>query len=119
VSLLLTCFGVLSLLKGYTLDAASESDGVQNAVVVVVMVVNVAFVAVCVYLMAHAVAGMAKQSLQMMSAKLQGSSLRAGQAKLKLPVQWWGSGKEGGGKSEDGGGVGSGGEVGGSVGGGQ
>jgi hypothetical protein len=120
VSLLLTCFGLQSLLKGYTLDAASESDGVQNAVVVVVMVVNVAFVAVCVYLMAHAVAGMAKQSLQVMSAKLQGSSLRAGKAKLKLPVQWWGSGKKGsGGEREDGGGVGSGGGVGGSIGGGQ
>jgi hypothetical protein len=119
VSLLLTCFGVQSLLKGYTLDAAPESDGVQNAVVVVVMVGNVAFVAVCVYLMAHAVAGMAKQSLQVISAKLQGSSLRAGQAKLKLPMQWWGSGKKGGRKSEDGGGVGIGGEVGGSVGGGQ
>jgi hypothetical protein len=53
--LLLTCLGVLTLLKGYTLEKdGGISEAERDAVAVLLLVMNLAFVALCVVLMARA-----------------------------------------------------------------
>jgi uncharacterized protein YhhL (DUF1145 family) len=62
--LLLTCVGVLALLKGFTLEkdgGISESE--RNAVAVMVLLMNLVFVVVCVVLMAGTGIQVAKRSL--------------------------------------------------------